>query len=140
MEIFKKAVKKRLKERSMNFGELAEKVNMSHEGLMRSIDNDTLKLVTYKKVCSILGLDIHEFMEDGYNKPDEEGIFSRMLTDVQSEMNKVKVRSYKMEDLLRQNGLSVNFRLVSKYFASCGRRFFYVNLSTNLLTFQAICL
>lgn len=126
MEIFKKAVKKRLKERSMNFGELAEKVNMSHEGLSRSIDNDTLKLVTYKKVCNILDLNVHEYMEDGYVKPEEEGIFARMLNEVQSEMNKIKVRAYKMEDMLKQNGLSVNFSLVSKYFASCGLRFFFM--------------
>lgn len=125
MEIFKKAVKKRLKERSMNFGELAEKTNMSHEGLSRSIDNDTLKLATYKKVCSILELNVHEFIEDGYIKPSDEGIFARMLSDAQSEMMTVKIRAYKMEDMLRKAGFSVNFKLVSRYDAICGFRPFF---------------
>ncbi len=104
-------LKNALKEKHMTQGDLCNKLGITQNGLRKMIDNNSMKIETLEQICKILELPMSYFLDiDIQNRPDS--FWKRMVTDMNDEIANWRLRAYKAEELLKQNG--INFHSVSK--------------------------
>lgn len=109
MENFAEKLKKALKEKGLTQGELCEKIGMTPGGLKRMIDHNTTRVDTLQHICKELNIPITYFIEVEI-KP--EGFWKKMIQDMSDEMNNLRMRAYRAEEIVSKHGLG-NFRNVS---------------------------
>lgn len=116
---FSEKLKKALKDKGMTQEELCNhpKIRMTSTGFGRTVKNGNLTITQLEDICEILDVEMDYFLELKLSKP--EGAWKRMINELSSELNDVKIKLYQMQES------SVNFLRVSKYFASCGICFFF---------------
>jgi hypothetical protein len=133
MENFKLKLKTALKEQHKKKGEMCIAIGIPIDTYNDRVNKGNFDLEMIKKTCKFLGKELSYFDEEissisnlsaKYEQTDR--VLERMLGQAQEEVNSWKRKYYQVEDLLRQNGLSINFSLVSKRIASCGLRFFFM--------------
>lgn len=112
MENFSEKLIQALKNKGMNKSQLCEKINMTLNGLNKSIDHNSMKIETLQIICKELDVPITYFLDVDV-QIKQEGFWKRMMTDMNDEIANWRLRAYKAEELLKEHGIA-NFSHVSE--------------------------
>lgn len=117
MNDFKEKLNAALKERGITQRELVHAIGMTPGGFISSLNNNSIKMATFEKICEYLELPYSYFYEHDELPPsakDESNIsvMQNVIDDLLKEIKNLKIKVYTRENQLRQN--NVNFHSVSK--------------------------
>ena len=148
MENFKLKLKTALKEQHKKKGDMCIAIGIPIDTYNDRVNKGNFDLEMLKSTCKFLGKDLGYFDNEVSSlaiSPSQiesnDRVLERMLNQAQEEVNSWKRKYYQIEDFVKQNGLSVNFSLVSRYFASCGIRLFFgafIHKFTNFAGLQLV--
>jgi len=113
MKDFSEKLKKALKDKKLSQKALSQKIEMSEVGFSNMISNNSLKVETLEKICEVLDVPISYFLDIEPEKVEPVGFWKKMIQDMSDEMNNLRMRAYRAEELLSKNGLG-NFSVVSE--------------------------
>ena len=111
MDNFKEKLKTALREKGISQKELANAIGMSEGGFIASVENNSIKMSTFEKICQHLDKPYSYFYESEPQIKDE-SIMSVMIDELMDEIKALRMKIISRENILKKN--NINFHDVSK--------------------------